>query len=379
MRALFYVQHLLGIGHVVRTMRIAAATAHAGGRVLVVMGGEPVPDLYPTGVEIVELPSLKAAPGTFKILLNADGVEADATYMANRLAVLEETLRRFYPDIVIVEAFPFDRPQMHGELVPFLESAQAMSPAPLIASSIRDILQRKDKPERDAKARDLLERFFDHVFVHGDGQFATLAETYRHASEIRAPVHYTGIVGPSVLAHSVAQFDVIVSAGGGAVGSRLLESAMSAKTQTTLRAARWLAVSGPNLPVDVARHLQELADHVGVELRTFVPGLADLLGRATLSISQAGYNTVADILHARCRAVLCPFAGIGQNEQAMRAERLAARGLAIVVEENGLDEPRMRAAIEAALLLPMDVSEIDLGGAERTAALILRLAQQRNT
>jgi predicted glycosyltransferase len=41
-RVLLYVQHLLGIGHLVRASRIASALKDAGFDVAVVMGGMPV-------------------------------------------------------------------------------------------------------------------------------------------------------------------------------------------------------------------------------------------------------------------------------------------------------------------------------------------------
>ena len=53
-RLLIYVQHLLGIGHLARTARIAAAAAEAGLTVRVISGGEPVPSLSFGGAEIVQ-------------------------------------------------------------------------------------------------------------------------------------------------------------------------------------------------------------------------------------------------------------------------------------------------------------------------------------
>jgi len=45
------------------------------------------------------------------------------------------------------------------------------------------------------------------------------------------------------------------------------------------------------------------------------------------SVSQAGYNTILNILAARVPAVVVPFASERETEQAaLRAERLAARG-----------------------------------------------------
>ncbi len=62
-----------------------------------------------------------------------------------------------------------------------------------------------------------------------------------------------------------------------------------------------------------------------------------MLKGAELSISQAGYNTVCDILQAQCRSILVPFTAGGETEQSVRAARLEALGLAIALPENGLE------------------------------------------
>ena len=62
---LFYVQHLLGIGHVRRAALIARTMDHAGLNVVLVSGGEPVPGLDLAGAKLVQLPSLRARDDNF--------------------------------------------------------------------------------------------------------------------------------------------------------------------------------------------------------------------------------------------------------------------------------------------------------------------------
>ena len=89
-----------------------------------------------------------------------------------------------------------------------------------------------------------------------------------------------------------------------------------------------------------------------------------LLKGAELSISQAGYNTVCDILQAQCRSILVPFTAGGETEQSVRATRLEALGLAIALPENGLNADILGNAIEAALARPKpSAHKLDLNGA----------------
>ncbi len=238
---------------------------------------------------------------------------------------------------------------------------------------MRDILQ-DATPDRRAETLGLLHRFFGLVLVHGDPGLAALADSFPEAPRIAGLVRYTGLVGPRhegslhgpLPPADEEAHDVIVSVGGGAVGARLLAAALAARPLTRLAGARWLVLAGPNGAE------RQAAAEPGVTLRAFVPDLATRLSRATVSVSQAGYNTVADLLAARCRAVLVPFAAGGETEQARRAALLAARGLAVVVEEAALDAATLAAAIDAACAMPAPDAGLTLDGADETRRIVQR-------
>jgi predicted glycosyltransferase len=68
-------------------------------------------------------------------------------------------------------------------------------------------------------------------------------------------------------------------------------------------------------------------------------------------VSQAGYNTVLELIAHRVRAVVVPYEASG-DEQPLRAGLLAARGLLDVVPEAELTPARLAAAMDAALERP---------------------------
>jgi predicted glycosyltransferase len=178
-------------------------------------------------------------------------------------------------------------------------------------------------------------------------------------------------VGPKPPRPAAHAWDVVVSAGGGVVGARLLETAIRARPSSPLAQGSWLLLAGRNLPDSDFARLEDLAAQAGggVTLLRSVPDLAGRLASARLSISQAGYNTVADILASGCAAVLCPFAAGGETEQTARADALAAAGRATVVPESALSPDLMVHAIAAAIALPT-AAPVLLDGAERTAKLL---------
>jgi predicted glycosyltransferase len=374
---LVYVQHLLGIGHLARASLIADAIRQAGLRVKLVLGGPPVPGFPTAGLETIALPPVKAGQGGFSQLVDLAGRPVSEAVLARRRDQLLAAFDAARPDIVLIEAFPFGRRQMRFELQPLLERARRAEWGPLVACSLRDILQEGRKAGRDRETVSVIQRYFDLVLVHGDPSLIKLDATFPLAHEIAPLIRYTGIVAGPVGDLDGPAFDVVVSAGGGAAGARLMRAACAAMPRTNLRNARWGFVTGPNLPADIAA---ELAGGLPVNavLASHRGDFRALLNHARLSISQAGYNTAADVLSAGCRAVMVPFAEAGETEQARRAAALGGLGLVHVVEESALSPDSLALAVDRAMASAAPApSGLRLDGAESTAALLLAALQAK--
>ncbi|MBY5409724.1 glycosyl transferase [Rhizobium leguminosarum] len=368
-RIFFYVQHLLGIGHIARASRIANALAKDGFDVTVVTGGLPVPGFPGEGVKTVALPAVVASNAGFSGLADADGRPAGEDFLHARCQLLLDAFHAARPDVVITEAFPFGRRQMRFELLPLLEAIERTEPRPKLLSSVRDILQENRKAGRDAETVTLVKDHFDAVLVHGDPGFVRLEDTFPLTSEIADRLLYTGLVVPPPAPEPTETFDIIASAGGGAVGAELIGAAKEAAALLP-DDLRWLLVAGPNLPeADFAALSEDAAPNV--TLVRFRKDFPSLLRGAKVSISQAGYNTVGDLLRTECRAILVPFVAGGETEQTVRAERLQALGLADILPENGLTSGHVKEAVEKALAAqPRGSVLLDLDGAEKTALII---------
>ena len=367
-RVFFYVQHLLGIGHLARASRISAALAEDGFDVTVVAGGVPVSGFPGPLVRVVSLPTVTAGDEGFSGLVDIEGRPVDDAFKERRLEVLLQAFRDCGPDIVILEAFPFGRRQMRFELLPLLEAIKGSMPKPFLATSVRDILQERVKPGRNEETADLVARYFDLVMIHGDPAFARLEETFPLADAIKDKVAYTGLVAAPRPPEATEQFDVLISAGGGAAGSRLVRSAVAAAKLSTGRS--WCLVTGPNLPQQEFDAAVSEAPP-GMSVVRFREDFARLMTGAGLSVSQAGYNTVCDILRAGCRSLLVPFAAGGETEQTLRASKLQALGVAGILREEDMNPASLAAAIGKALAGPKPPRHLlDLNGAHQTAKLL---------
>jgi predicted glycosyltransferase len=365
----FYVQHLLGVGHLARASRIAHALQAGGADVTLAVGGMPVAGFPGEGLKTVALPPVRSADEGFSGLVDTDGRAVDEPFMAERRRRLIAAFEAARPDALIIEAYPFGRRQMAFELKPLIERAEAMTSRPLVATSLRDIQQENRKPGRVEEMAGLILRHFDLVLVHGDPAFARLDETFPLAGAIADRVRYTGLVAAAPAAPAAEAFDVIVSAGGGAAGRGLLGAAAEA-ARLLPPDLRLLLITGPNLP---ASERAALAASVppSVTVEAFRADFRALLMSARLSVSQSGYNTACDLLQAGCRRLFVPFAAGGETEQTQRAERLSALGLARVITERDLDGSSLAAAITAALDGPPPPPHgFDLDGGRRTAELV---------
>jgi len=342
MSVLFYVQHLLGIGHLKRAAILARALAAEGLPVTLVSGGDPVGVLDTRGFDLVQLPPVRAVDRTFAGLVDADGVPADASLLAERRERLLGTFARVRPAVVMVELFPFGRRALRGEIEALLDAATDG----LRFCSVRDILVEKNRPEREAEMVAAARRWFDGVLVHSDPSFVPFDLTFPRVQEIADLIHYTGYVVEPIMAESDAgKGEVIVSSGGGRLGAELLAAARAARPLTKLRDAPWRFLDGP-----------ERAD------------FTTLLANCALSISQGGYNTTMEVLAAGARAVLVPSGGGNETEQTLRARLLAERGRVAQLPEDQLTPERLAHLIDA-VPEPSD-TKIDLGGAAETARYV---------
>lgn len=378
-RVMFHVQHLLGSGHLHRAARLARALDAAGFEVTLVSGGVPVAGIDTGGARLLQLPPARAADASFSLLLDASGAPLAPAWHAARKAMLLDIFEECQPDALIIEMFPFGRRQFAFELMPLLDAAWARAGRPLIAASVRDIIFPSRKAGRIEEAMARLRSCFDHVLVHGDPAFLPLTKSFPAAAQIEHMLVYTGYVAPAAPAPGTksphGRDEIIVSAGGGAAGNALMRAAIMARGHSKLAGSRvWRLLIGALAPVDTLRRLRDQAGD-GFIVETARPDFPAMLYCCACSVSQAGYNSVVEIVQAGARAVLAPFDDAKEQEQTLRAAALASAGRAVVVAGNRLTPESLARAIDTALLNPVPALNIDLNGASATVQFLTQRLQ----
>jgi predicted glycosyltransferase len=368
LRVLIAVTHLLGAGHLTRAAALARAFARGGHETTLVSGGSPARLGEMDRVALVQLPPVRILGTDFRTLLDEAGSPIDGARLDERRGLLVQTLKEVRPDVVVTELFPFGRRVLAGEFTALVQEARRLDPRPLILCSIRDILVAPSKPERVKEAHGRALRDYDAVLVHGDPQLIALEDSWPLDERVRPLIRYTGYVdeneGPVL---GGARRGILVSGGSSAAGLPLYRAALAAAEAIPDRP--WRILVGRGVTEEDFLSLQSTAPaHATVERAR--PDFRALLSRAEVSVSQAGYNTVVDLLRAGARPVLVPFEAGHETEQRLRAERLKALGLTTILPEADLSPEALAAAIRQELAHPpLPAHPVSLDGARQSAAV----------
>jgi predicted glycosyltransferase len=376
MKIIFYCQHILGVGHLFRSLEICKALK--GHRVFLISGGPHIETNIPKHVRIVRLPELQMDTN-FKGLFNSKMHISLDRIKEQRQKKLFALFEKEKPDIFLVELYPFGRKAFRFELDPLLAAIRDQWHSTCrVVCSVRDILvEKEDRQRHEGRAADTLNRFFDAVVVHSDSNLIKFEETFSLHAEIAIPLFYTGYIAKRPPANARRQIRtrlkimdkdplIIASAGGGGVGKPLLESAIYAfKKFGRDSSARLLVYTGPYIAEKDFAYLKSLANQ-RIKVEKFTSDFLAFMAAADLSISMGGYNTSMDIITCGVPALVWPF---GHNrEQRLRAQRLAERGALKILKEEHL-QPDCLADIVAQTLSETRPAklDIDLDGAIHTA------------
>ena len=379
---LFYCQHSLGLGHLVRSLALAERLGRRF-RVMLLNGGRlPAGITVPPNIQLVNLPPL--GMNEAGQLISYDKRISVERALDRRQKMLRVTFDNLRPVAILVELFPFGRKKFANEILPLLEVARARETRALVVCSLRDILvsRDRDQQEHDDRAAAWANEFFDVVLIHSDPSFARFEESFHSNVPLRVPIKYTGFVVPGSTPASTPeskQKRILVSAGGGIAGEPLLRMAIEAHDYLQEDPeVEMKVIAGPFLSEESWRALRLLAR--GRNQLRLVRQVNDLCGElsgAAVSISQAGYNTCLDVLRAQVPAILVPFAKENEDEQRRRALRLQELGAVTVIEQKDLTPSHLATEIRRLMNSKVATPPLDLNGAENSAALIESMTAAR--
>jgi predicted glycosyltransferase len=385
-KLMFYCQHVLGMGHFIRSAAIVRGLVGSFD-VCFLNGGEMIPGFdLPPEIEVINLPPIKADAQFRDIHAVGSSADLDEIKSVRRRRILDE-YRRLEPHVLMIELYPFGRLKFGFELMPLLECAKSAGSQTKVVCSLRDILVSKREQQRfEEDACRIVSRYFDLLLVHSDPRFQLLEETFPKVSELKCPIRYTGFVTQR-LPHDLSpagggEKSIVVSIGGGRVGIELIDCAIEAgRLIADELPHEMLIFTGPYLPESEFQRLQaKIAGRSNVKIQRYTTKFTSDLQKAELSISMAGYNTCLNILTTGVPAIVYPFIGNNNREQAIRANKLFELGLVEVIYPHELTPQLLAEKIMLTLSKPrraMRAPAFDLNGVANTARALIELVSNR--
>src|SRR5262245_13518258 len=385
MRLPFYSHDTFGLGHFRRSLPIAShLRRHIPDTSVLIMTGLEAAYAFetPPGIDFVKLPAVKkVGPDAYR--------SRHLRISFNRVRRLRETLikavaKSFDPHLVVVDNVPRG---VEGELLPTLEFLRTHRPATRVVLTLRDLLDEPDHIVPQWRAwgvYDLLEQSYDDIWVVGWRELFDPTILYEFPPAIAAKTRFCGYIVQHADPHSTDGIRLelrlddrplaMVSAGGGGDGFPLLRTYADTVDTLTAEGLRSAVFLGPDMPPPQRAELKQLLlPRHDVLLFDFRPDLVSFLPLAAVTVSMAGYNTVAEVLAHQKRAVVAPRTS-PRREQWIRAHELARRGLLATLDFDRLSPAALLEAIHQRLATALPTnSAVDFGGLRRITRRARRL------
>lgn len=318
-RVLFSSHDGYGLGHVRRNSRLASALRDRLPDAEVTVATGVASDhawLGADGVNVVRLPPLvKDTRGRYR---HATLSMREA--LAERSRRFQELVEQTQPHLVVVDRHPFG---IRGELRTGLQLARRNGAAVVVG--LRDILDTPKTIRRELAGdgwRGVLD-VVDEILVYGH---QVICDQEREYHLPLAPT-YCGIVVDPLPRRAVTPTDLatlVVSAGGGADGQAVARLARKLAGQAGFD--RTVLVRGPAADPDEREN-----DSGRLRIQRSRDDCGPVFAGAAASLQMAGYNSTYEAISAGIRPILAPRRA-PRREQAIRATRLTALGLADVVD-----------------------------------------------
>lgn len=375
MRVTYYCQHVLGIGHLHRSLEICKAIAGEH-HVTLILGG-PKADIDTGAIEVLHLPGLKMDQNFQNMVPCSEGRILEDVKTERKKLILSHFIS-YQPDVFITELYPFGRKAFRFELDPVLSGIREGSLAPCRCyCSVRDILVEKEsgREKFEQRAVDTLNGYFSGVLIHSDPSVITLDTTFSRIAEITIPISYTGFVSSSLPSQKNAGIRrrlgltkdtqlIVASIGGGNVGGELLLAVI--KAFKLLAAEKKIHLQlfcglycGHELYKELLSHSSE-----NISVDTFSDNFPEWLEISDLSISMGGYNSCMNVLKSGIPALIYPF---GQNrEQEMRILALEKMSGIRLISREELHHEVLKEKIKSMLNSQRTSTDINLDGARQT-------------
>lgn len=379
-RIVLYSHDTLGFGHLRRNLMIARSlkASTPSPEILMIVGMREAGAFeMPPGVDCLSLPAYaKGNDGAYR---PRDLGQALVPLTALRSQAIDAAVSAFDPDLMIVDNVP------RGALCELDLTLKHLAKRgrTRLVLGLRDVIDRPAEVRRQwlrQRNFEAVRRFYDAVWIYGDPALYDIMEDCGLGGEFGGKAQHVGYIDHSARLDSVhagPDRDAVLcsdprpyalcAVGGGRDGAALCEAFAAAPLP---EGHRGILVTGTQMPEASQAVVRALAARrPELTVVDFVREPIALMQGASQIVSMGGYNTVCEVLSLGRPALIVPRVR-PRREQLIRAERLAAAGLAAMLHPDDLTPEALGRWMAGARPPVVKAScALDFGGLERVRAL----------
>ena len=327
---LMYSHDTYGLGHIRRTMAIAAHLL--GPRInIIILTGSPIAGrfAFPEQIDFVRIPGMIKKTNDEYLPLS---IKINPRHALDiRKNIITATAKTFQPHLFIVDKEPLG---LKKEILPTLQWFRRCRPDTRSILGLRDVMDDAEtvkKDWREKKVYEHLDRLYSEIWIYGKREFYDPIDEYDISESISQKMHFTGYIPRKIpskeavrnvakeLGLNPGEKLVVATTGGGGDGYRVMDTYL-AMLESFSRTAPFKSVliTGPFMPKQERRDVFKRARRLGVRTYHFYRQMEKIFAAADIVVSMGGYNTLCEILGQGTVSLVIPRE-TPRQEQVIRA------------------------------------------------------------
>ncbi len=335
---LMYSHDSYGLGHIRRTMAIAAHLLAPRINILI-LTGSPIAGRFsfPEQIDFVRIPGMIKKTNEEYLPLS---IKINARHALDiRKSIITATAKTFQPQLFIVDKEPLG---LRKEVLPTLKWLQRCRPDTRAILGLRDVMDDAATVKKNWNEKgvyQILESLYAEIWVYGNQEFYNPIVEYDMGESISQKIHFTGYIPRKIPAKEavrslrkelgVQEHErlVVVTTGGGGDGYLVMQNYVTMlESGPESMPFKSVLITGPFMPKNKRRKIFKRARKLGVRTYHFYRQMEKLFAAADLVVSMGGYNTLCEILSQGTPSLVIPREA-PRKEQKIRAQAFKRQNL----------------------------------------------------
>ena len=335
---MMYSHDTYGLGHIRRTMAIAAHLL--GPRInILILTGSPIAGRFsfPEQIDFVRIPGMIKKTNDEYLPLS---IKINARHALDiRKNIITATAKTFQPQLFIVDKEPLG---LRKEVLPTLKWLQRSRPDTRAILGLRDIMDDAATVKKDWQEKgvyEILQNLYAEIWVYGNREFYNPIEEYDIAESISQKMYFTGYIprkipSPEAVRNIRKELGVkpddklvVVTTGGGGDGYVVMRTYVSMlESASKSLPFKSVLITGPFMPKNKRRKIFKRARKMGVRGYHFYRQMEKIFAAADLVVCMGGYNSLCEILSQGTPSLVIPRE-TPRKEQLIRARAFKRHNL----------------------------------------------------